>query len=201
MHAPRSHAHRAGGLFFLGTILTLVSAFDARAASAQYTSDSPASGVIIVSAPTPVYTPAPVLVAPEPVPARRSHTQVGLIVSGAVVLGVGWIVNFFTGLLAGTDLFDGSSALWDDFRLTSLIPIAGPWVQLAVKPTDFRQDLWGPWLIFNGIWQGAGAVLLIAGLATIGDEEVAVAETNGVRWSLLPTVTPTSGGLSVVGSF
>ncbi len=197
---------RAGGLFFLGILAGLATAGRAHA---QDTTTS-SGGVVIIAAPTPVYTPAPPPVytpapAPAPPPARRSRAHLGLIISGAVVLGVGWIVNIIPGLFAGTDPFGSDDPGWDGFRLASLLPIAGPWVQLALKPTDFRNDAWGPWLIANGIWQAlvcTAVGLVIAGLATIGDEDVpATAEIGGVRMAVLPDLSPDRMGLSVVGSF
>lgn len=150
-----------------------------------------------------VITPVPTAPAPPP-PAPRSHTHVGLIVSGAVVLGVGWLVNIVIGVPAGTDPFSSSAApaAWDTFRLCSLVPVAGPWIQLAVKPTDFRDDYWGAWLIANGIWQGAGAVLLVAGLATIGDDEAPMtAELGGARITVLPELGSDRLGLVLAGAF
>lgn len=150
-----------------------------------------------------IIVPAPAATAPPPPPpTTRSRTHIGLIISGAVVLGTGWIFNLIVGLPAGDDPFDSSPApeAWDAFRLTSLVPAAGPWIQLAVKPTDFRADAWGPWLVANGIWQGAGTVLLIAGLATIGDEEVPVAALGDVRLAVLPSLGP-DPGLVLAGSF
>lgn len=197
---------RAGGLFFLGVLFTLAAA----GTSTAHAQDTTASGVVIIAAPSPIYTPAPpgpyaspyaTAPAPAPPPARRSRAHLGLIISGAVVLGVGWIVNIIPGLFAGTDPFGSDDAGWDEFRVASILPIAGPWVQLALKPTDFRNDGWGPWLIANGIWQGAGAALLIAGLATIGDEEVPVAEIEGVRFAVLPNLAPDQMGLTIAGAF
>lgn len=185
MHIERK---RAGGPVVLG-LLALAWISGPGLAHAQTSSPS----LIIVPATGPVTT-AP--------PARRSRAHLGLIISGAVVLGVGWIANIITGLPAGDDPFESTAEPeWDAFRLTSLVPIAGPWIQLAVKPTDFRNDYWGPWLIANGIWQGAGAALLIAGLATIGDEEVPSASVGGVRWTLLPSFGADLGGMTLAGTF
>ncbi|AKF10282.1 hypothetical protein [Sandaracinus amylolyticus] len=74
------------------------------------------------------------------------------------------------------------------------MPIAGPWIQLAVKPTAFDSDDRGTWLIFDGLLQAAGAALLIAGIATSGgDEEPAL--------SILPSAGPHHAGLSLAGRF
>ena len=186
-------------------------AWPVRHADAQTT-----QGVIIVPVPStapvaapvqpqPVYTQpvyAPAYAQPAPAPRSHSGPNIGLIVSGSVMLGVGWIVNFLIGIGAGTDPFSNhSQPAWDTFRGTSFIPIAGPWVQLAVKPNGFTDDMWGGWLILDGLIQGAGTILLIAGIATSGGDDGATADQGGVRWTLLPTVGPGQAGLSMLGSF
>lgn len=193
-----------------GAIAAAILAFAPRPVSAQ---DTASTGVVIVAvpAPTPATPAAPVpLMQPQPyapsaAPVARRHTgaSIGLIVSGSVLLGVGWIVNFLVGLGAGTDPFDGTSQPeWDTFRAYSFIPAAGPWAQLAVKPTSFTHDAWGGWLVVDGLLQGAGVALLIAGIAVAasGDEQQS-ADRGGVRWALAPFLGPTQAGLSVAGTF
>lgn len=144
--------------------------------------------------------------APAPVPAgapqTRSRPNLGLIISGAVMLGVGWVVSFIVGLPAGDDPFvSGSDDRWDAFRFSSLVPIAGPWIQLAVKPTDFREDYWGAWLIIDGLLQGAGAIMLIAGIATPSEETVYADLGGGVEIAIAPQIGPGFAGLALDGRF
>jgi hypothetical protein len=173
-----------------------------------------ATGIVIVPAPS--STPAPVYAQPAPVYAqptygaqtygapepRRSGPNLGLIISGSVLLGVGWLSCLLVGLGAGTDPFSGrSQPEWDTFRGVGFIPIAGPWVQIGVKPNGFTEDLWGGWLVIDGLLQGAGTILLIAGIATSGGDDEASAGGDGVRWVLAPMLSPGQAGLSLAGTF
>lgn len=128
-----------------------------------------------------------------------SRPNLGLIIPGAVLLGVGWVFNFIVGLPAGDDPFDGSPAdpAWDTFRGFSLVPAIGPWVQLAIKPNGFNSDYWGVWLVLNGVLQTTGLVLLIVGIATPSEEVT----TTGPYVQILPSVSPDHAGLMAVGAF
>lgn len=181
------------------------------------------AGIVIVPSPAPAAQPAPApIVAPatqpvlttqayvQPAPAsvgyaqeRRSHgPSVGLIVSGSVLLGVGWVANFLVGLGAGTDPFRSrSQPEWDTFRGCSFIPVVGPWVQLAFKPSGFTEDYWGAFLILDGVLQGVGTILLITAAATAGGDDDAQAERGGVQWALAPMLSADRVGLSVLGTF
>lgn len=166
------------------------------------------TGVVIVQAQTPTYAPVqygqPVYAQPAyaPQPRRRGGPNLGLIISGAVLLGVGWIANFLVGLPAGDDPFhSGAEPEWQTFRYTSFIPIAGPWVQLAVKPTGFDDDYWGMWLIIDGLMQAAGFTLLIAGIATSTSETEEVASAGGVELMLIPSAGPDHASLTLAGRF
>ncbi|MBX7194302.1 MAG: hypothetical protein K1X94_19760 [Sandaracinaceae bacterium] len=108
--------------------------------------------------------------------AARAHVPVALI-AGAAVLGGGWILDIVTGALGGyhdrtcVDLgaLGGCSGpggpafdpAWSDFRAFSLVPIAGPWVQLALLPDT--NNLWPFWLVLDGLVQAGGLVALLAG--------------------------------------
>src|SRR5262245_53713237 len=105
--------------------------------------------------------------AARPQPHLETRLNLGLVITGSVILGVFWATNIFTGLLAGVDLFGSARASqWDGFRLSSIIPVIGPWIQLGVKPTSFDADNWGTWLIIDGLLQATGLALLIIGIAT-----------------------------------
>ena len=141
-------------------------------------------------------------VAPPP-RQRGGGSHIGLIVSGAVLLGVGWIANFIVGLPAGDDPFrSGAEPEWEAFRYSSFIPIAGPWVQIGVKPTSFTQDYWAIWLIIDGLLQATGTALLIAGIATSGGDDGDLADAgDGLELMVLPNASPDGAGLTLVGRF
>lgn len=224
-------AARAGAWLLAGAIAGLVVAGTGRAqaqetvppppqAQVQVQAQPPAQVVIVPAqpAPQPIYVQQPQGYAPQgyvvaqpgyapvqqpmPPPRRRGGGHVGLIISGAVLLGVGWISNFIVGLPAGDDLFSGGARPeWEAFRYSSLIPVVGPWVQLAVKPTAFSQDDWAIWLIFNGLMQATGTALLVAGIATSGDDGGSADSGTGPQLVVVPNVGRDHAGLTVAGSF
>lgn len=150
--------------------------------------------------------PAPIPVVDEP-----HGRETGLLISGAVILGVGWITAALIGLFGG---YEDRSCLsgwgctppppggtswrpaWDNFRATSLLPLVGPWIQLAVKPEG--DDMWPVWLIANGVIQATGAVLLAVGIALFdgsGDRE------EGTTALVLPDVGMDRAGVTLLGTF
>lgn len=149
-----------------------------------------------------VYVPSETYAQPMMEPEDETRPNLGAIIPGAVLLGVGWIANFIVGLPAGDDPFvsGGAGDEWDAFRLASIIPVAGPWVQLAVKPTDFDQDYWATWLIIDGLLQAAGLTVLIVGIATPSHSR-GRASVPGPSLALRPSASPGHAGLSLVGSF
>ncbi len=168
------------------------------------------SGVVIVPAPAQQQVQyAPVQQYQQPYapvydqPRRgRGGPNLGLIISGAVLLGVGWITNFIAGLPAGDDPFhSGAEPEWQTFRYVSLIPIAGPWVQLGVQPTSFDNDYWGVWLIIDGLIQAAGFTMLIAGIATSTSDSDETADAGGVQLMVMPSVGAGHAGLTLMGRF
>jgi hypothetical protein len=166
------------------------------------------TGIVVVQAPPQQYAPVVQYQQPyaQPVysepPRRRGGPNLGLIISGAVLLGVGWIGDFLVSLPAGDDPFhSGAEPEWSSFRYTSFIPIAGPWVQLAVKPTEFDNDYWGMWLIIDGLMQAAGITMLVAGIATSSGDDGATADAGGVQLMFVPSVGPDRASLTLAGRF
>jgi hypothetical protein len=214
--SPRQHEERAtfgartrDARWLAAMVVAIGCVLPSAHAEAQSTT---ASGVVVVQAPPPQQVQyAPVVqyqqpyaqpVYAEPAPRRRGGPNLGLIISGAVMLGVGWIANFLVGLPAGDDPFhSGAEPEWQTFRYTSFIPIAGPWVQIAVKPTEFDSDYWGMWLIIDGLLQAAGFTMLIAGIATSTSESDETADAGGVELMIVPSVSPGHAGLSLAGRF
>lgn len=105
----------------------------------------------------------------EPSPALGRRTA---LIAGGVMLGAGWGLNALGGAFAGAQVRTGLisaptgidyPAAWSGFRTASLVPVAGPWIQLALKPTPLDGDAWGLWLVADGLVQASGVALLIAG--------------------------------------
>lgn len=140
--------------------------------------------------------------ATAPVRERRGGPNIGLLVSGGVMLGVGWIVNFIVGLPAGDDPFrSGSEPEWEGFRIASLVPVAGPWIQLGVKPTGFTEDYWAMWLLIDGALQLAGTTMLIIGAATSSGADDVIADVGGVELRIAPVASTSGAGLTLTGRF
>jgi hypothetical protein len=143
----------------------------------------------------------------EPAPQRRGP-NLGLVIGGAVMLGVGWVCNLVGSLFAGVhvDLFGsggGSDAEWAAFRYTGIVPVLGPWIQLAVQPTSFGNDGWGTWLILDGLLQAAGFTMLIVGVVTMngGDDQATAEGDDDFQIAILPSVGHDHAGLTAVGRF
>ncbi|MCZ7686595.1 MAG: hypothetical protein M5U28_50745 [Sandaracinaceae bacterium] len=79
------------------------------------------------------------------------------------------------------------------------MPIAGPWIQIGIKPTTFDQDYWGMWLVIDGLLQAAGATMLIIGIATPQTETVLAG--GGLRDRGRAARGPELGGLALLGRF
>ncbi|MBX3272380.1 MAG: hypothetical protein KF729_19125 [Sandaracinaceae bacterium] len=137
--------------------------------------------------------------APQPRPMRtEQRAHVGLIVGGAVMLGVSWLVNAaLISPFAGWSASSGYQPSWEAFRYAGLVPVAGPWIQLALKPNGLSDDGWGTYLVIDGLLQAAGLTMLILG-ATI-TETVTVYGDRRTGPSLSLGVGP--GSLSATGTF
>ncbi len=145
----------------------------------------------------PVAAPQP---APPPQPREESRPHLGLAISGGVMLGVSWLVHAaLISPLAGCDL-DSCQDAWGDFRLVGTIPLAGPWIQLAVKPTSDR-DGWLPYLVIDGLLQIAGLTMLILGVSLRETVTVYSEGPAGFELAVLPSAGPDGGGLGLVGRF
>lgn len=145
---------------------------------------------------------------PPQEPRTEGRHLVGLIVAGAVVWAASYAFNAFVGAFAGAFTICGGSTIcpdeseWEEFRGFGFVPLIGPWMQLAAKPTPFGHDTWGGYLIGNAVLQTAGLTMLILG-ATIEVETRVYGEGpgDGLELALLPQLGPTQGGLQLVGRF
>jgi len=145
--------------------------------------------------PQPQFVQAPGQVQPRT--EQRSH--VGMIVGGTVVLGVSWLLHgALISPLAGWSADRGYQLEWESFRYLGLVPVLGPWIQLAIKPSGLSDDSWGPYLVVNGILQAGGLALLIVGASVRETDTVYGSRENGGPYV---AVGATGNGLQLTGAF
>jgi hypothetical protein len=130
--------------------------------------------------PPPAYGAYPTqLRAPESVPYNggpvppgyhvEERTRKGLVIAGAVVLGVPWVLGVT--IASGYDFTNQSGWL--------VVPALGPWITIATRDTDTICSYAGvstpncaednsvrTLLILDGLTQAAGAIMLVAGMAS-----------------------------------
>jgi hypothetical protein len=134
---------------------------------------------------------------------RALHVQVAGIAGARTLhmgvaggLDVGAVALAPSGRLGGCS---GSSdpafdAAWGDFRAFSLVPLVGPWLQLAVLPT--ASNFWPFWLVLDGLVQASGFVALLGGII----DEATRATAGPTRPRVSAWLSPQLAGLSVSGS-
>ncbi len=121
--------------------------------------------------------------------------KLGLIIGGAVLLGVTWISDWVISF-AACDRCSPNDAL-------GLIPVLGPFIQLAVglgEPNNVAFYIATPFLILDGLAQAGGLAMIIIGV--LKGKSVLVYDSPDVQGMILPTVMPGGGmGLSAIGHF
>jgi hypothetical protein len=131
----------------------------------------------------------PAYAQPQPRTERRIRT--GLVVSGALMIGIPWIV--VASIATTVDVRD-VGILW--------VPVAGPFIYTAT--TSGTDDLADPFLVIDGLVQTAGLIMLVLGIVLKQDVPVYAEQEDGRWWSLLPWATGQNGGaggLSLSGAF
>jgi hypothetical protein len=127
-----------------------------------------------VSAPQSAPTAPPVKRAPE------MQRVKGLIIGGAVTLGVAWLLTGFVGLVgSGVTSGDEDSANWN----LLLVPIAGPTLFAVTEDVGDA----APYLYVDTAIQAIGAGLLIAGLAYKRPVYPDGYGTTSPKWFVTPT--------------
>jgi len=128
---------------------------------------------------------------PMPQP-RLFHEEMqpnyGLMVAGLVIFGASWSINAASAYVA------------DEWKLA--VPVVGPFMETQNINTggtygDANRMLVGL-LVFDGLIETAGAIMLIAGAIT--HHKVKVYD-RAPRVSVVPTAGPAGGGLAAFGSF
>jgi hypothetical protein len=159
------------------------------------------------TAPQPALVFAPEPTAPTPAPAsiEETRTNWALIAPGIGMLAGGYVLNLVTGLLGGvhvcfnigvTSCDPPPPTSWSAFNAWSVVPVIGPWAQLAAFPEALGDNPgWIAWLVTMGALEAAGLTLLIVGLATPQPSR------RRDALSVLPSVRGDGAGLTVLGAF
>ena len=126
-----------------------------------------------------------------------SRPRVGLIIGGAVTLGVAWSLSAlgaaYAGNNCGYDYYGYSSGGCYDRVWPLFIPVVGPWIQMG-----FGNDATTTaYLAFDGLVQAGGLAMIIAGAVT--RTKVAVYAKNGLQVN--PLLASGGTGLLVSGRF
>jgi hypothetical protein len=117
-----------------------------------------------------------------------------------VLLGASWLIHAaIVSPFAGWSIDSGDDPDWDEFRVLGAVPIAGPWIQLAVKPTAALDDSWSTYLVVNGLMQAAGVTMFILGL-TLRSKPTSYA-ANEPSLMIGPMASGEGAGLSAFGRF
>ncbi len=133
---------------------------------------------------------------------RDRNRTVGLTIPGIALLVVGWVTNVVGGLLAGTNgiFFSRTRDFgWEPFAAASVVPVLGPWIQLALKPTGLEQDDWATWLVINGLVQAAALTTLILALVHAHSDEHAA--RDAVELFVAPAFSPSHVGVTLTGRY
>lgn len=120
----------------------------------------------------------------------------GLIVGGSIMIAAGYVVNLAISALvafalAWAGLDAGGIFGW------ALVPIIGPFVQMGYLHQDSG---WLTWLGVMGGLQVVGLTMVILG-AVLRVREPVYALGEGRTLSVLPTASPTHGGLTMSLTF
>jgi hypothetical protein len=138
---------------------------------------------------------APELVAEADAPRTRANG--GLILGGAISLGIGYVSNAIGSTLWSLNRAIQGIPNTDEFFVFGLVPVVGPWAQLAFSFDDTERAL----LIVSGVAQAAGLTMLIAGLTWARKPVNEIELAGGARIGVTPTAGASSVGLTAYGSF
>lgn len=132
--------------------------------------------------------------APLQVDGVRTRANRGLVVGGAVTFGGTYLANMLASVMLSAWTYNENGA---EYMNMSLVPIAGPWIQLGYAVTDGQIALG----IMAGAAQAAGVAMFIAGLTVARSPVPEVNLGAGARVTFAPTATGDSAGLAALGTF
>ncbi|MDB4970615.1 MAG: hypothetical protein JWN44_6304 [Myxococcales bacterium] len=121
---------------------------------------------------------------------EEMQPRYGLMVAGLVVFGVSWSINAATAYAA------------DEWRLA--VPVIGPFMETSQINTssgyEYNRALVGL-LVFDGLIETAGAVMLVAGAVTKQKVRIYDRGPAGPQVSVVPTASPGMTGVAAFGRF
>ncbi len=122
----------------------------------------------------------------------EQRPRTGMIVGGSVLLGTLWIITW-------TSSWAGCYQCEQGTVITSFIPVLGPFIEAGIVSSGGANGA-APFLVADGLLQGLGAGLIVAGYMLKRD--VLVYDVGPLRATLTPISTPHGGGgMGIVGRF
>jgi hypothetical protein len=134
--------------------------------------------------------------------ARRAavRARVGLYATGGGLLAGMWLTNMVGSAFAGSHaegllqiLPNRFDPAWSSFRALGVVPLVGPWLQMAAIPSGADGTTWIGWLLIDGLAQATGLGLLFAAATTDVPDAPSLA--------IVPWTGPDGGGLVAIGAF
>ena len=124
----------------------------------------------------------------------------GLVVAGASTFGSAYLVTLLAASIVAGEEDDWGDPSDDDDEKKAVplfIPVVGPFIGISTLDAS---PVASAWLILDGLAQGAGAAMLIAGLAY--PTKRWIRNDLGMQWRVAPIKAGRDGlGMGVLGSF
>jgi hypothetical protein len=134
----------------------------------------------------------------EPIPpgyVPESRVRKGLVIAGAITLGVKWLIDIPVALIlvAAEEVVEGESTrYWPLF-----IPAVGPFITMGTATNEATAAY--VLLAIDGVIQTGGLAMLIVGLAA--QETVLVRQSKGFDLKVAPVVGHDFQGIGLTGTF
>lgn len=130
----------------------------------------------------------------------ESQPRRGLVIAGATTFGSAYLITLLAASAIADDADDWDSSDDDDDESKALplfIPVLGPFIGIATLDAG---PVGSGWLVLDGLTQGAGVAMLIAGLAYPNKRWIR--NDLGLEWRLAPVKAGRDGvGMGLAGRF
>jgi hypothetical protein len=130
----------------------------------------------------------------QPIPmGYHAETRVrkGLIISGAVMLGVAYLYSALTAAI-GADIYRGSGQ--NNPVAALFVPVAGPFIEIGYSGSATGNVL----LVIDGLLQASGAAMIIGGIAA---PKMVLVRNDLGSMSLTPLSVPHGTGMALTFNF